>query len=274
MPSGPRIRHNNVFGVTTDNPLTAGSATFNSLGLTNLPVVSSAHAVITLDPIRQFGEPEIVIVTAHTAAAPVATITRGAYGTVARSHPVGTSWAHAPIDEDVIEVLTSSTRPSDPYEGQLIYETDTDRFVGNDGSAWITVMQLGVWNSWTPTWTNFTVGNGTVLAKYVQFGKIVHFRLAVTLGSTSAMGTDPRFTLPVTAAADYSTTRDVLGTAKITDTGTADFLSEIWVGSATQGRMVVNNGAVAGSYNVVSATVPMTWVTGDGFSARGTYETA
>lgn len=137
MPAGPRIRSNNQFGLTTDNPLTAGATTFNSARLSLFPVVSAAHAVVTLDPRALNGEPEIVIITAHTAAATVATITRGAYGTVARSHPSGTEWVHAPLDEDVIEILTSGTRPSDPYRGQAIFETDTNRYVGRStADAW------------------------------------------------------------------------------------------------------------------------------------------
>lgn len=130
MPAGPRVRTNNVFGITTDNPLTAGATSFNSAGLANLAVVASAHAIITLDPLRQFGAPEIIVVTVHTAAATVATITRGAYGTTARSHPQGTTWVHAPVTEDVISIVTSGTRPSDPYRGESIFETDTNRYVG------------------------------------------------------------------------------------------------------------------------------------------------
>lgn len=137
MPAGPRIRSNNQFGLITDNPLTAVATTFNSARLSLFPVVSSAHAVVTLDPRALNGEPEIIIITAHTAAATVATITRGAYGTVARSHPLNTEWVHAPLDEDVIEILTSSTRPSDPYRGQAIFETDTNRYVGRStADAW------------------------------------------------------------------------------------------------------------------------------------------
>lgn len=137
MPAGPRIRSNSEFGLITDNSLTAGATSFNSARLSLFPVVSSAHAVVTLDPRAINGEPEIVIITAHTAAATVATITRGAYGTVARSHPVATEWIHAPVDEDFIEVLTSSTRPSDPYRGQMIFETDTNRFVNRTtADAW------------------------------------------------------------------------------------------------------------------------------------------
>ena len=35
-------------------------------------------------------------------------------------------------------VVTSSTRPSSPFVGQLIYETDTARLAAYNGSAWIT----------------------------------------------------------------------------------------------------------------------------------------
>lgn len=137
MPSGPRIKANNIFGVTSDNPLTIGATTFNSASLFLLPAVSSAHAVIVLDPKRVNGEPEIVIVTAHTALATSATITRAAYGTTARAHPVNTQWAHVAVTDDLIPIVTSGTRPSDPFEGQMIYETDTHRPVHRDNTQWL-----------------------------------------------------------------------------------------------------------------------------------------
>lgn len=34
-------------------------------------------------------------------------------------------------------VCTSSTRPASPFDGQVIYETDTDRIVVWDGSSWV-----------------------------------------------------------------------------------------------------------------------------------------
>lgn len=136
MPSGPRIRTNNVQGTVTDNPLTNVATTLNSAGLANLAAVSSAHALIILDPLRVAGAPEMVIVTAHTAAATSATISRAAYGTSARQHNSGTAWVHATSIEDVIQILTSSTRPSDPYKGQFIFETDTNKLVGYGGTDW------------------------------------------------------------------------------------------------------------------------------------------
>jgi len=136
MPSGSRIRANNVFGSVDDNPLSSGALVLTSNQLTLLPTVAGNHAIITLDPLRQFGDPEIIVVTAHTGGATVATITRGAYGTTPRAHPQGTFWTHAIVTEDVITVATSSTRPSDPYEGQMIFETDTNRLVGYGGIDW------------------------------------------------------------------------------------------------------------------------------------------
>lgn len=39
-------------------------------------------------------------------------------------------------------VCTSSTRPASPYEGQVIYETDTNRTLTYSGSAWVMVNDL------------------------------------------------------------------------------------------------------------------------------------
>jgi hypothetical protein len=40
-------------------------------------------------------------------------------------------------------ICTSSTRPTTPYEGQVIYETDTNRTLVWDNAAWISLAQSG-----------------------------------------------------------------------------------------------------------------------------------
>lgn len=40
-------------------------------------------------------------------------------------------------------VCTSSTRPASPYEGQAIYETDTDKVLVYNGTAWVRTAGLG-----------------------------------------------------------------------------------------------------------------------------------
>lgn len=144
MPAGSRVRANNAFGTTTDNPLTAGATFFNSAALITLPAISGGqHAIIVLDPKRVFGQPEIVVVTAHTSLSTTATIVRGTYGTVAASHPVGTAWAHVAVDEDYTEILTSTSRPTDPYIGQSIFETDSMSHRFYTGSIWQSAPPIG-----------------------------------------------------------------------------------------------------------------------------------
>jgi hypothetical protein len=137
MPTGSRVRSNNVFGLVSDSPLSSSATALNSNGLANLPAIAGTqHAVITLDPLRVNGAPEIILVTNHASLSSVATVTRGAYNTTARSHSQGTLWTHTPMNEDYTQILTSGTRPADPYNGQEIYETDTNRIQRWSSSAW------------------------------------------------------------------------------------------------------------------------------------------
>lgn len=71
-------------------------------------------------------------------------------------------------------ICTSSTRPTTPYEGQVIYETDTDRTSVWDGSSWVEmarssraglvqVVPTAVTNGTVDTYGNVTVGTGVSL---------------------------------------------------------------------------------------------------------------
>ena len=57
---------------------------------------------------------------------------------------------------------------------------------------------IGDWKSWPPTLTNFTLGNGTMQAKYCQVGEITFMQFYFLGGSTSSYGTSFRFSVPVT----------------------------------------------------------------------------
>lgn len=92
-----RLRTPFVSGTITDNPLAIGATTLNAAGLAGLPAVVAPNTVaLILDPTGVGGAPEVVFVTAHTAVATSATISRGQEGTVARAHLVNTIFVHAP----------------------------------------------------------------------------------------------------------------------------------------------------------------------------------
>jgi hypothetical protein len=135
-----RLRANNQTGTITDNPLTNVAVTVNSPAFASLPTVTSSnHLVIIMDPLAVNGTPEIMTVTAHTAAATFVTVTRGAEGSLARTHILGTTWFHGPVVSDynyTDRAALSTNRPAAPFAGQMIYETDTKRLQVYNGTDW------------------------------------------------------------------------------------------------------------------------------------------
>ena len=101
MANERRLRRDFLNGFVSDNPLLVGATTLTSSNLQFMPVIDSTnYMVITLDPLGVDGAPEIVYVTAHSAAASTTTIVRGQEGTTARPHNQNTRWAHAPTAYD------------------------------------------------------------------------------------------------------------------------------------------------------------------------------
>jgi hypothetical protein len=164
-------------------------------------------------------------------------------------------------------VCTSTTRPTAPYEGQHIYETDTDKVLVWNGSAWLysatpQTTEMGAWQSYTPTWTNLTIGNGTVTAQYSTFNKIGFLDVKLEFGSTTSItAANARFTVPsgwTVAENPISSLCDYLNKDIENFTG---FLLR-W--SSTE--LFPNNSIVNGTYlqrGGLSSTTPFTWGTGD-----------
>ncbi len=87
------------------------------------------------------------------------------------------------INEQNRIICTSSTRPSAPYEGIKIYETDTDRELVYDSSAWVQTNSIGGWSTWTPeVYQNGTRSSTANYAKYTRIGDtaIVQAKISMT----------------------------------------------------------------------------------------------
>lgn len=133
------------------------------------------------------------------------------------------------------------------------------------GTSW-------AWQSWTPTWTGVTEGNGTTTAVYTQIGKTVHFLIRITLGSTSGMGSTI-FSLPVTATSNFLATKTLIGSSYFHDSSTGfGYVGYTRLESSTTGRAITFNTS-AGVVGI-SSSVPFTWATGDQLVITGTYEAA
>lgn len=169
-------------------------------------------------------------------------------------------------------VCTSTTRPASPTEGLTIYETDTDYYKGYSGTAWEDGLKLGAWVDWTPTLTNLTLGNGTLGASYAKVGRTVMYRFRFVLGSTSAVGTSPRFTLPVAPDSGIVANQDVMGDVNLTDTGTANRRGMALLSSGSTVELFGYSST--GVLVVITDMVPHPWAPGDIINVSGTYEAA
>lgn len=124
--------------------------------------------------------------------------------------------------------------------------------------------------SFTPSFTNFTLGNGTVnKAFFWREGSFMLGAVRVTLGSTSTMGTEPIMDVPDgesidTNIFDLDNSKDA-GGGVIADSGTGWFTMGV-VTTATGLRLrSLNAASTSLKPTTITATVPMTWTTSDAF---------
>jgi hypothetical protein len=123
--------------------------------------------------------------------------------------------------------------------------------------------------SFTPTWGNTgtanTLGNGSLAGSYFQIGKIVHFRMSFTWGSSTASGNGSwTFTIPVTA----DTANGLLGpvSGEAIDTGVNRYTVHVQGVSTTVYTPVSGNPETA-----VTSASPFTWANGDTLVVHGWY---
>lgn len=142
MANQTRLRQNAISGTFT-NPVGSSDTAMVSSQLTALSAVDATqHAVLIFDPEGAGNGPEIVYVTAHTAASTGATIVRGREGSSGVTHATTTTivWVHGPVASDFVPfTCTSATRPSGsglPYQGMEIFETDTYETLEWNGTNW------------------------------------------------------------------------------------------------------------------------------------------
>jgi hypothetical protein len=207
-------------------------------------------------------------VNVDTAGAPV--VNGGALGTP--SSGVLTNATSLPI----AGLTASTTTALGVGSIQLGHATDTT--IARVSAGVVSIegvnIQTGTaWANYTPTWTNFTVGNGSVVSRYAQIGKVVFVNIIVNLGSTSSVTGIIYASLPVTGANTSNIGNYTAGIYDVTPFNI--YLGTAFFNSTTQVGLKAQNSAgtyVTSAYT--SATVPMTWASGDGFQFNFNYEAA
>ena len=99
-----------------------------------------------------------------------------------------------------IPVITNTVATAFDAAGDLVYGTGADTFTklslgtagkvltvnsGATAPEWATPAGIS-WTTWSPTYSNLTIGNGTVVARYAYSGGLVVVQWQLTWGSTTS----------------------------------------------------------------------------------------
>lgn len=140
--------------------------------------------------------------------------------------------------------------------------------VASSGTGWS-------WQTWTPSLSNASLGNGTIDARYIQIGKLIYCRFRFTLGTSSSITGDMSITLPVTAVSAYtSSSQHAAGNIYMTPAGSA-FYGIIQVSDTT--HAFIEAQLASGTYvalQALSSSVPAVWAATNWMAGEFCYEAA
>lgn len=209
--------------------------------------------------------------TPNTTITPAEVMTIGQDGVATLTTPGTAAGSIATIDGT--QTLTAKTLTT-PTIASFTNATHNHTNAAGGGLLDLSTADTTAWVSWTPSWTNLTVGNATQASRYRQIGKVVIAQVRLTWGSTTSTSGLISITLPITSVS--LTANDYIGEGTMIDAspgaeynGTAQWLT------TTTCRLTVQNSA--GTYlaqAATSSTIPFTWTTSDRITFTLIYEAA
>jgi hypothetical protein len=168
----------------------------------------------------------------------------------------------------------TAANPS-PSEGDVSWQEDTNRFDIYNGSAWSQVAVGGTYTDYSAsqTFTNLTLGNGTVESFYTQVNDLVHFYGRVVWGSTTSLSGGWRIYLPVNSAEGAGTTTLFIGVGSLEDTGTTGRMG-LFSSFSNNSITVISLNGTTGQTAAVNQTTPHTWAATDRMTWNIVYKAA
>lgn len=152
-------------------------------------------------------------------------------------------------------------------ERDMGYQADTATGYCYIGGVWL------LWDlertSFTPVLTQGTAGNGTFVCNYRLVAGVCHLSMLFTLGTTSAISTNPLFTLPVQP---WGTLRGA-GAGWLIDTSAGSagrFQTAVGVDTTNGMQLRTQTGSPVANVNT-TATAPFTWTSTDQISVDCVY---
>lgn len=136
--------------------------------------------------------------------------------------------------------------------------------IANGGTA-ATSLTAG---SYTPTLAGITIGNGSVVATYLQIGKFCIYQIKVTWGTTTSSSGNVTITLPVAAQNAASATGCNYSYGNDVSANTSYIMRAVETDAST---LLMCYGTTTNS--PISSTQPFTWANTDWWITTGCYFT-
>lgn len=163
------------------------------------------------------------------------------------------------------------TAPNGATEGDVYYNTSSDKLFIWNGSAWVQQIASGAWDTWATAVAGIT--NTTNVTRWTRFGRtiIASFRLTGT-GATVSSGRIG-LTMPVLPEAN----RLMSGGAYLLDGGAYEYACTIRQGDGGGGQIMFmhsKDGLGVGMVGDAGGTLPFTFGNTDVIQGTCTYEAA
>jgi hypothetical protein len=134
--------------------------------------------------------------------------------------------------------------------------------------VWATASGGGTWAAWSPTYSGLTIGNGTVIARYAQTGKVIEVFYSLKFGTTTSISGTIDISVPVAAAQ-----QTVQGFGLVLDdSGVGSTLGQASLEAGNFRLSAVNSSATYATLSGLSSSVPFSWGNLDSLRFNATYE--
>lgn len=169
------------------------------------------------------------------------------YTFVDNAVPTSSQW-NANLRDQVITQCTSGTRPASPVEGQHIDESDTERLMRYNGSAW--VIRSEPVQTWTPTVTQSASVTVTVTrAIYQRHDGLWWAKARLTVTGSGTAANNVSISTPFTMA----NANDSGGSFFIYDNSAGFFYAGHVAPSSTTAVILQSGAGVTGYFGVTPA---------------------
>lgn len=165
-------------------------------------------------------------------------------------------------------VCTSTTRPASPYDGQVIYETDTDKTLVYNGTGWVYLSTSRANPVGLDLIKTQTIGSAvsSVTVSDVFSSTYDNYKIMVTAGASSA-SMDMWMTLGSTTTGYYYGLNYNIFNSTASATGASNAAKWAYIGSSTGTSIAINADIL--SPNLVEQTFFTSTVTSDGYVGVG-----